>query len=229
MRSVVINLPNNKDRLEAFKTAYRDDIFGELEVWPAKSGNEVIVPDWWQKGRNRYALVQNICDILESIDDDEDVVMWEDDCTFVHNFEPAYSLYIDEVPEDADLIYLGAQHISMPKQVSDHVLKVKGAVTSHAIIYKNKCIKDFLDWYKEPRWGCMHMADQRRAQGILLGKFIAYSPIVNLCGQAEGKSDLNFRYRGVRWYNGFKYFDLNNNVRDNGELVNPVSTITIEV
>lgn len=212
MRSIVINLPEDTDRLAAFRAAYPESIFGNLEVWRAKSGDDVEVPDWWQRSANRYALTVNIQDILDSVD--EDVWIWEDDCIFDPvDFENKYEQFMSEVPEDADMVFLGAMHFAFPKQVSENVLKIKAAWTSHAILYKQKCLRSFADFFREPNWGCKHFSDQRRAQGIAMGKFTAYSPLYNLCGQAAGMSKINMNNRNERWYNTFRFIDLDGQIQ----------------
>ena len=212
MRSIVINLPSDTERLAAFRAEYPSHIFGNLEVWRAKSGDEVEVPDWWERSANRYALTVNIRDILDAVDDD--VWIWEDDCIFdPDDFENKYETFMSEVPEDADMVFLGALHFAFPRQVAEHCLKIKAAWTSHAILYKRKCVKPFAEYFREPNWGCKHFSDQRRAQGIACGKFTAYSPLHNLCGQAAGYSTLDLHNRGERWYDTFKYIDLDGKIR----------------
>lgn len=120
---------------------------------------------------------------------------------------------MSEVPEDADMVFLGALHFAFPRQVAEHCLKIKAAWTSHAILYKRKCVKPFAEYFREPNWGCKHFSDQRRAQGIACGKFTAYSPLHNLCGQAAGYSTLDLHNRGERWYDTFKYIDLDGKIR----------------
>lgn len=209
MKSIVINLPENKERLEAFKAVYPSKVFGELTVWPAKSGKDIEVPDWWENEPNRYALAVNQMDILDSVDDD--VIIFEDDCIFTDNFAKKYKKFISEVPEDADIIFLGVGHTHPAIQISENVLQAVWPIASHAVIYKKKCLKQFVEYFKEPVWPCRHYPDQRRAQGIYTGKFKAYAPLHNLCGQSAGHSDIINEDRAERWYDSYMFIDLEGN------------------
>lgn len=206
MKSIVLNLPEDKDRLESFLANYPSDVFGDVEVWKAKSGEEANVPAWWKRKPNRYALAENQMDILDSVN--EDVIIWEDDCIFVDGFKDKYKQFMKEVPKDADIIFLGCQHAFYPERISENVLKLNIGLTSHAILYKKKCLKRFSDFLKEPNWGCKHFPDQKRSQGIYLKKFVAYAPFHNLCGQAACYSNLCDHDRPERWYDTFTFVDL---------------------
>ena len=204
MKVYVLNIKADSERLAAFEEAY-PDCLPEYTVWEAKTGADVDVPEWWCSSANRWSLVQNFIDILSQDDGEEDILIFEDDCTFCDDFETKYNAFLEEVPEDWDMLYLGAQHITAPVQVSDNVLKLVNSVCGHAVIYNHAIKQALIEWYSKPNWGCQHMPDMRRAQGMSSGRFIGYSPLVNMCGQSEGYSHLTKSNRKSRWYNSFRY------------------------
>lgn len=211
MKSYVINIKNDKERLETFLSGFPHDTLPTPEVWPAKTGKDVTVPDWWQSSPNRWALVQNFMDIWEA--SNSDTWIWEDDCIFIENFSEKYNKFITEVPDDAGMLYLGALHSGIPKQITDNVVQISAAWCSHAILYKKETQKFLVNYFSIPNWGCRHFSDQRKAQAIYLGKVKAYSPLVTLCGQREGLSHLSNNIRAERWYDSFEYCDLNNKIK----------------
>ena len=203
MKAYVINREIDTDRLASF-TANYPSCLPECTVWVAKTGSDVDTPDWWQSSPNRWSLVQNFIDIL-SEDNDEDIIIFEDDCIFVDDFETKYNEFMAAVPDDWDMIYLGAQHTVPPIKISDTVLKLTGSICGHAIIYRNSIKTQLADYFSAPNWGCIHMSDQRRAETVASGMFKAYSPITSLCGQSAGASTLINKYRGERWYSDYTY------------------------
>ena len=203
MKVYVLNVKENTERLAQFTENY-PSCLPEFQVWEALTGEDVVKPDWWQSSSNRWSLVENYINIL-SEDTDEDILIFEDDCTFAEDFEEKYTAFLEEVPDNWDMLYLGAQHIAIPEQVSDNVLKLVNSVCGHAVIYKNSIRQELINWYRQPYWGCKHMPDMRRAQAMVKGKFKCYSPLVNICGQAQGYSELSKRDRNARWYNTFRY------------------------
>ena len=203
MKVYVLNVATQADRLQHFKETY-PKCLPTYTIWKAKTGNDVEVPDWWCSSANRWALVQNYIDIL-SEETDEDILIFEDDCTFSEDFENKYNLFLNEVPDDWDMLYLGALHVSPPIQVSTGILRLRDSVCGHAIIYRNSIRQELIDYYKEPVWGCSHAPDERRAQAMVSCKFKAYAPFINICGQDTGYSTLESRNRGTRWYNSFRY------------------------
>ena len=207
MKVYVLNKTEDSERLKAFAANYPVRL-PDVTVWKAKTGADVDVPAWWQSSANRWALVQNFIDILSQDGGEEDVLIFEDDCIFAKEFDVLYNAFLAEVPDDWDMLYLGAQHVTAPVQVSENILRLSGSICGHAIIYRNSVKQKLVDFFQEPNWGCLHMPDQRRAQGMASGKFRCYSPLFNLCGQAAGYSSLTKSDRGERWYNNFNYRGL---------------------
>ena len=227
MKVYVINIKERTDRLEQFKKNYPKCLPKPI-VWNAKTGADVTAPDWWKSSANRWALVQNFIDIL-SEDNNEDVLIFEDDCIFTDNFKSKYDTFMKAVPDDWDMIYLGAQHYSPPRRISENVLKLDGSVCGHAIIYRNRIKQELIDYYNEPSWGCRHYPDLRRAMAMHSGKFICYSPIKSICGQSAGYSELSEFNRAERWYDRFTYIDcITNKAYDIDELKIPVNNASVK-
>ena len=210
MKAYVLNRQDQPERLEAFRENYPASVLPECAVWKAKTGDDVTVPDWWKSSANRWALVQNFIDILEQ-DPEDDVLIFEDDCIFVDDFAVKYQAFLTSVPADWDMLYLGAQHLDMPRLVSDGVFRIRSCACGHAIIYRAKAKQAVADWLKTPKWESRHMPDLRRSQALAAGKFIAYSPLPNICGQSDSYSTLMKKERSTRWNNTFVYINAENN------------------
>lgn len=89
--------------------------------------------------------------------DAETLLHLEDDCVFrdLGHLPQA----IDELPEDWDIVYLGANLVlwnngePQPERYSDHLFKVKCAWTTHAIAYNKKCVRTILE--KQPEFSAV--------------------------------------------------------------------------
>jgi hypothetical protein len=69
----------------------------------------------------------------------EHVLILEDDCT-PHNYRQEF-----EVPDDADIVYLGLHTYGHPKErISEEIWRVSGMAGAHAILYLTQRGKDIL-------------------------------------------------------------------------------------
>jgi hypothetical protein len=73
----------------------------------------------------------------------------EDDCQFRDLGHLDHALY--ELPENWDILYLGANLLMWnngsepkPERVSEHLFRIKGAWTTHAVAYNKKCVFEIL-------------------------------------------------------------------------------------
>lgn len=90
----------------------------------------------------------------------ETLLHLEDDCVF-QNLDHLPKA-IDELPEDWDILYLGANLIQWgaspdPERYSEHLFRVKSAWTTHAIAYNKKCVRTILE--RQPMFS-VRMYDQ---------------------------------------------------------------------
>lgn len=91
----------------------------------------------------------------------ETLLHLEDDCVFRDTGHLPQA--IDKLPEDWDILYLGANLILWnngepdPERYSPHLFRVKCAWTTHAIAYNKKCVRGILE--KQPEFS-VQMYDQ---------------------------------------------------------------------
>lgn len=94
-----------------------------------------------------------LLDFLHS--DDNTLLHLEDDVIFrdLNHLPQALS----ELPDDWDILYLGANLLlwnngsePQPERVSEHLFRVRGAWTTHAVAYNKKCVRMILE--KQPEF-----------------------------------------------------------------------------
>lgn len=89
--------------------------------------------------------------LLDFLHSDADTLLHlEDDCVFreLSHLPQAVS----ELPDDWDILYLGANLIlwgngesPLPERYSQHLFRVRAAWTTHAIAYRKKCVRGILE------------------------------------------------------------------------------------
>jgi hypothetical protein len=72
--------------------------------------------------------------IMELCKDEDMFTIYEDDVKFLDNKWTAYN----ELPEDWDCLYLGASPQEPQERYSEHLFRLKNALTTHAIIWHNR-------------------------------------------------------------------------------------------
>lgn len=186
MKRIVITVPDAVQRRTDFIKDYPYKL-GSFDFYFGKGKNEVIPPNWWLSKPSHWALVENYINIFERYAG-EDLLIFEDDCSFCTNFLYKYKTYLKSVPKNADLIYLGVIHRSEPVSINEKVVKVVSGVSSHAIIYKKKSIPTLLKYLKSSDWVGYHGYDERLAFLQKNQLITAYAPVEPLCGQKAGYS-----------------------------------------
>lgn len=212
MKHYVLNLPEDTERLAAFRAGY-PECLPPCEVWPGKTAEEIVVPDWWKTSPRFASHRQNFIDMMAAcIADDEDYFIFEDDCLFAETFAADYAAFMAEVPTDWDLLNFLTRHAQngfyWPRQISEHVLRPAYGYATSAIMVTPRGaarIKEILE--REP-WGCAHIAERQIALLYLDPEFRVYSPVENFTGQRGGWSTLCQCERGELWFNDFRYINL---------------------
>ena len=212
---VLIHPDKFTDRLKHLEEVY-PAILPKYEIPYALTGAEVNVPSWWRSPINAYALLENVKAVVSNID--SVTLIMEDDCSFSPDFETALPKFLEEIPDDWDLAYLGCRHrytkLHKPIRISEHCLKLRRVVMNCAVLYNPLSKDKILDVLNPDNWindMCGgYEYDCAYGDAIMHGKLKAYSPIKNICGQGAEDSTLrNNKANPVPFfYNNFDYIDL---------------------
>ena len=136
-RAFVINLPFKSDRLATFQKHYPTSL-PPCETWRAIHGDTVRHPDWWTSGAGAWGCYRTHLQILEMCYNEqvESYLVFEDDAIFRDQFDTELELFLSELPDDWEQIYLGGQllheHQHPPKYVTEHVLVPHNVNRTHA-------------------------------------------------------------------------------------------------
>lgn len=117
-KTVLINLKTRTDRLEQFKANQR--LIGwplpEPEIFEAIRGDTVGVPSWFVSGGGAYGCRQSHLSILERaiMDGVPSLLIFEDDLVWRNTISDQLTTFLERVPQDHEILFLGGQHISGP-------------------------------------------------------------------------------------------------------------------
>ncbi len=112
--------------------------------------------------------------------------IFEDDVKFLQPWS-VINKAIDELPDDWDALFLGASPQQPQQRFSEHLFRLVGGKTTHAIIWNNQngVIEYILDRY--PAYS--HLAIDRFFAEIVQPIFRIYIPFPLSCTQTQWQSD----------------------------------------
>ena len=192
MKTFVITLPEAEERRKLFD---KECPLTDYKYFVGKGKGDVQPPEWFRSGRTHWALIDNYISLFKMHGDD-DLLVFEDDCTFCDEFRLRYNLFMNTVPNDWDILYLGVIHKRIPRPISKEIDRVTWGLSSHAIIYKKESIPYLLRLLQAPRWKGFHGYDERLGLLEDQGLITAYSPKEPMCGQRAGYSYIMEMERG---------------------------------
>jgi len=221
-RTYCVSLDRRKDRWKRFKNQVpKDWPFAPINRVQAIDGKKCQRPDWWKQGGGAWGCFRTHLRIIEQAMNNgrKSILLMEDDAMFCEDFTKRVTAFLEQVPDDWGMIYLGGQHLHVgknaPKQVDDlevyipwnvnrtHAFALRGKTMTE--VYKHLCKND---WHNgnhiDHHLGRFH---QRRDPNHRV-----YCPKEWLVGQQGGKSNISGRNPPDRFWKAAK--DVAFNVHD---------------
>jgi GR25 family glycosyltransferase involved in LPS biosynthesis len=136
----IINLPKRIDRLERAKKNCNSIGLVDFKVFPAIDGNNSKnIPEninydtdiGWLPGA--VGLVLTTLKILKEAKKNkyDSILIMEDDVQFYGNFQTIFPLFMREIPQDWELIQVGASHLKLPQRIGKYSAKILDANCLH--------------------------------------------------------------------------------------------------
>ena len=182
-RVIVINLDSRPDRLEAFDAQAKK--FGiKYDRISAVPANPPKLPATWAcKESHLQVMKQAIKDGVKRL------FIFEDDALFDTEFDTKFPLFYKELPEDWDMLYLGAWHI-VSHEYKEGIVRMVESYSAHAYGINEHYMQDALSAAYKPN--PIDIALAKKHPHIK-----AYCAKPALVGQAPGYSDIEREYRDV--------------------------------
>jgi hypothetical protein len=128
-------------------------------------------------------------------------IVFEDDATFVPDFKQKYYDFLEELPQDWDMFYLGGQlmHVrndyALPKKISENVYVPYNVNRTHCFAVNSSGYKYLYDFllrrFEHKSWHIDHHLGRAHEQAVLN----VYCSATWLVGQREGSSNISGEVR----------------------------------
>ena len=204
-RAYIIALPERRER--ALAAVPGKWPFEHTELVEAVDGRRLTVPDQWKYTGGGYGCLMSHMRVLELAlsRNEQQIAVFEDDCTFCVEFAGVYREVLSAVSSDWQQLYLGGQHLQKPDPVNEWIVAARDINRTHAYMLRGWDTMRLLYCYVMSNLGAGRRAGQldylygdlHRSSAIR-----AYAPAVWLCGQAAGDSLIHPERQGEqeRWW-----------------------------
>ncbi|MGV3483796.1 MAG: glycosyltransferase family 25 protein [Planctomycetaceae bacterium] len=199
-RVFVINLARRTDRWEQFQRQLPSAWpFAAPERIDAIDGSLVTCPATWRSGGGAWGCYRSHLKILETCLNErvDSAFILEDDAVCCDDFSTSAEAFLNHLPPDWSLAYLGGQHLEYrrapPLKVNDFVYRPFNVNRTHAWIIRGREMMTHVYHHllSHSHWKSRHHIDHRLGElhkEHLPGIYVPHRWLVQ---QHEGASDIN--------------------------------------
>ena len=113
----------------------------------ATDGQALTCPPNWSSTKGAYGCLlshlQVVCEARSL--GAPSVLIFEDDVEFHARFQDLFSTYVQQVPDDWEILYFGALHMEDPIRISENVYRVGRAYSTYAYALKDAIFDTFIE------------------------------------------------------------------------------------
>lgn len=190
-----INLDRRPERWQRMQRAFAAHGIESVQRFSAIDGNEVALPRDWIHSAGAYGCLLSHVRVVRDARDAgaPSVLIFEDDAAFDPHFKEKFKAFIQEVPDDWDMLFLGALHKDEPVRVSEHVGRITKANSTFAYAIRNTVFDSFIELNSKAE----HVLDMNSY--LLQERFTCYCFMPNLVWVESEYSDVQNRHEN-HWY-----------------------------
>jgi hypothetical protein len=205
-RCVVISLGRTPQRLASFRKRLSETTwpFREVEVLPAIDGRLCPPAPFFNQGNAAWGAFRSHLRCIEDAlrDGVKRLLVLEDDAEFTEGFAAKVAAFLNALPQDAELVYLGGQtnHYKNhpPQVINPEVVRPWSVNRLHAYALTNAGMKKVYRHLTAHNWQTGHHIDhhlERLSRGDSpIGQIVTYAPTHWLVEQAAGYSEILGRH-----------------------------------
>lgn len=205
-RVYIINLDRRPDRFKEFMESLQDWPFKQPIRFAAIDGKQVKPPEYWQAGPPAWGCFRSHLQIIETCLNEgvNSVLFLEDDAVISPNFKELVNDFLQRVPENWDMLYLGGQHLKAgqnpPLKISENVYQPWNINRTHAYALQGRMLDVTYRHLLKKDWHPKHHIDHHYGRLHQRREHRIYCPGQWIIGQAGGKSDINGREMEERFW-----------------------------
>jgi glycosyl transferase family 25 len=192
---VCINLDRRPERWQRMERAFADQSIGPVHRFSAVDGNNIALPHDWIHTAGAYGCLRSHVEVVREARDAgaSSVLIFEDDVVFDPEFKEKFATFIHELPNDWDMLFLGALHKDEPSKVSEHIVRISKANSTFAYAIRNTVFDAFIELNSRAE----HVLDMNNY--VLQERFNCYCFMPNLVWVKSEYSDVQNRLEN-HWY-----------------------------
>lgn len=192
--NVCINLDRRPERWQRLQSAFAQNV-GSVHRFSAIDGTDIALPPNWIHTAGSYGCLCSHVDVVRKARDAgvSSVLIFEDDVVFDPQFKEKFSMFIQELPADWDMLFLGALHKDEPIKIAEHVARITKANSTFAYAIRGTVFDAFIELHSRAE----HVLDMNNYQ--LQERFKCYCFMPNLVWVESEYSDVQNRLEN-HWY-----------------------------
>lgn len=192
---VCINLDRRPERWQRMQRAFTAHGIESVRRFSAIDGNETVRPPHWTHTPGAYGCLESHLRVVREAHDAgvSSVLIFEDDVVFDPQFKEKFATFIQELPADWDMLFLGALHKDEPVKVSEHIGRITKANSTFVYAIRNTVFDAFIDLNSRAE----HVLDMNSY--VLQERFNCYCFMPNLVWVESEYSDVQNRLEN-HWY-----------------------------
>jgi hypothetical protein len=194
-----VNLNRRPDRWDDFIQRFPADWpYRKPTRFPATDGQLCPPPPWWTEGGGAWGCMRSHFRILEECLNSrfQSVLILEDDALFPDEFVRDAQAFLEHLPSDWQMAYLGGQllrdNFRPPHKVNDWVYRPYNVNRTHAYAVRGtEMLRVLYDHLLSRDWFERHHIDHHYGRLHQTGRHNVYVPRRWLVGQLGGESDVS--------------------------------------
>ena len=117
-----------------------------VQRFSAVDGATLEMPAGWAHSAGAYGCLLSHVKVVSDARSSgaPSVLIFEDDAVFDRDFQNKFAQFVREVPDDWDMLYLGALHKDAPVKISEHVGRITKANSTFAYALKHTIFDEFI-------------------------------------------------------------------------------------
>jgi GR25 family glycosyltransferase involved in LPS biosynthesis len=193
----VINLKNRTDRKEHIVNQLKNIECTDYILFEGVDGRTIENPTRLSSGM--FGLINTYFNMYDDWKKSpkNNILIIEDDCIFVDNFNEKLNEYMEYVPKDWDMLYFGANHNyhigRQTKTINEKCIKLNNSFSAHCVILKSYVFEELILSLRQLN------IENDVMMSNLQRKYNAYSSIPGLTSQIVSFSDIQNSVMDYNW------------------------------
>ncbi|MEW6211686.1 MAG: glycosyltransferase family 25 protein, partial [Acidobacteriota bacterium] len=192
---VCINLDTRRDRWERMTARFAEHGISRVIRFPAINGNHLDVPSFWRYSPGAYGCLRSHLAVVEQARDygRPSVLIFEDDVVLAPDFTAKFADYVEQLPDDWDMVFFGALHGQPLTKATDNLLRINHSLSTFAYALKDTVYDSFIHLNRQ----ALTVLDENTR--ALQKRFNSYCFTPNLAWVEEDYSDVRGEMVNLWW------------------------------